>query len=107
MIHELLHAGEERAISVKTLSTLTGLTDRAIRRQIERERSAGALIGYCSTPGESGYYICDSTEELLQFVHAQRKRAATAYRTSRPFQAELKRRIDEETARQIPILPET
>lgn len=107
MIYELLHKGESCAVSVKDLCAMTGLSDRAIRRQIERERSAGALIAYSSEPGDSGYYIAETVEELSRFIHAQRKRASTASRTCRPFLAELKRRIDEETARQIPILPET
>lgn len=107
MIYELLHKGEGCAVSVKDLCMMTGLSDRAIRRQIERERSAGALICFTAEPGCSGYYVAETIKELSRFIHAQRKRASTASRTCRPFQAELKRRIDEETARQIPILPES
>ena len=99
MIYELLHKGESAAVSVKDLCAMTGLSDRAIRRQIERERSAGALICYTAEPGCSGYYVAETIEELSHFINAQRKRASTAYRTCRPFQAELKRRIDEEPTR--------
>ena len=106
MIYELLHKGESAAVSVKDLCAMTGLSDRAIRRQIERERSAGALICYTAEPGCSGYYIAETVGELSQFIHAQRKRASTAHRTCRPFQAELKRRIEADSALQIPMVPE-
>lgn len=48
MVHEILesmHAvGKENAVSRKTLAALTGLSDRSMRGEIEKERRSGILI---------------------------------------------------------------
>lgn len=43
-VFDILPTGAAHAISRRELSTLTGIEDRQLRRQIAKERRAGALI---------------------------------------------------------------
>ena len=55
-VFDLLPIGAEYAISRRALATLTGLSDRQLRRKIALERKAGALI-LSTTEGGGGYTI--------------------------------------------------
>lgn len=55
-IYDLLPTGENNAISRRELMSITGYTDRQLRRQIAAERRAGALI-LSSVDGTRGGYF--------------------------------------------------
>lgn len=71
----LLPCGAANAVSRSDLLRLTGLNDRALRAEIERERLAGSII-LSSTDGSGGYYLPGSRAELERYIAAQRHRAA-------------------------------
>lgn len=83
-IADLLHPGAENAVSRRDLIALTGLSDRELRRQIERERRAGASI---LSDNQHGYWLSDSPAEIKRFSRSMRRRAAeirlTAMRVER------------------------
>ena len=62
-IYDLLPVWAENAVSRRELSTLTGIENRQLRRQIAKERRAGALI-LSSSEINGGYYRAASREEL-------------------------------------------
>lgn len=72
-IFDILPAGAENAISRRELSALTGLPDRQLRRQIAKERRAGALI-LSSSEINGGYFKAASHEELRRYVRSMQSR---------------------------------
>jgi len=62
----------ENAIPARYLRQLTGLSDRDLRRQIQRERLAGAPI---LSDNISGYFLPANDLERQQFVQSMRCRA--------------------------------
>lgn len=52
MIHELLLHGGTNAIPAADIARMVGMSERRVRRQVETERLAGAVI----LSDESGYY---------------------------------------------------
>ena len=89
MVAELLGRGEDGSVSVADLCASLGVSDRELRRIIEMERTAGALICARKT---GGYYLANRREDLEAFVRAAAKRAETARRTAKPFRTMLKKR---------------
>ena len=71
----LLKAGP---LTLRDLSRLTGLDGRSVRREIERERRAGAPI--VSEAGR-GYWM-GSPVEVRRFVRSMRRRASEIIRTA-------------------------
>lgn len=72
-IYDLLPVGAENAVSRRELSALTGIEDRQLRRQIAKERRAGALI-LSSSEINGGYYRAASREELQRYVRSMQSR---------------------------------
>lgn len=72
-IYDLLPVGAENAVSRRELSSLTGIEDRQLRRQIAKERRAGALI-LSSSEINGGYYRAASREELQRYVRSMQSR---------------------------------
>lgn len=72
-IYDLLPVGAENAVSRRELSTLTGIENRQLRRQIAKERRAGALI-LSSSEINGGYYRAASREELQRYVRSMQSR---------------------------------
>lgn len=72
-IYDLLPIGAENAVSRRELSALTGIEDRQLRRQIAKERRAGALI-LSSSEINGGYYRAASREELQRYVRSMQSR---------------------------------
>ena len=72
-IYDLLPVGAENAVSRRELSALTGIEDRQLRRQIAKERRAGALI-LSSSEINGGYYKAASREELRRYVRSMQSR---------------------------------
>ncbi len=76
MIEEQLKKGRGNAVSIEYLMNVTGLqTDRAVQRQIARERKAGALI-LSNTAAPGGYFLPADAAEVRQFVRTLEKRGA-------------------------------
>ncbi len=80
LIASLLPSGSERAVSLRRLSEMAGLSERETRRAIQRERLAGVPI--CSD-NLTGYYLAADDAEREQFVKSMRHRAGQILRAAR------------------------
>ncbi len=92
MVHEILksmHAvGKENAVSRKTLAALTGLSDRSVRGEIEKERRSGRLI--CShMEAVGGYYLPADEMEIREYYNAQTSRISSLILAREPFRRAL------------------
>lgn len=73
--------GEAAAIPKAVLLQVTGISPRAIRRRVQNERMAGAII--CGKMhGEGGYYLPATREEIEHFTNAQNSRIRAAYKAA-------------------------
>ena len=79
-VADLLHPGAENAVPRRDLMALTGLSDRELRRQIERERRAGAWI---ISDNAHGYYLTDDPAEVQRFTRSMLHRSAEIAKTAR------------------------
>lgn len=79
-IADLLSHGAENGITLRHLEKLTDLPGREVRRQIERERRAGALI---ISDNAHGYYLTDDPAEAERFAKSMEHRAREVSRTAR------------------------
>lgn len=92
MVHEILksmHAvGKGNAVSRKTLAALTGLPDRSVRGEIEKERRRGRLI--CShMEAGGGYYLPADEMEIREYYNAQTSRISSLILAREPFRRAL------------------
>lgn len=67
-IFDLLPVGADHAISRRELTTLTGLPDRQLRRQIAAERMEGLLILSSTAEVGGGYFRAANVAELRRWV---------------------------------------
>ena len=79
-IESRLLFGPENGQTVTDLERLTDLPGREIRRQIERERRAGALI---ISDNAHGYYLTDDPSEAQRFARSMLHRSREIARTAR------------------------
>lgn len=79
-IADLLHPGAENAVPRQDLMAWTGLSDRELRRQIERERRAGAWI---ISDNRHGYFLADDPAEVQRFTRSMLHRSAEIAKTAR------------------------
>ena len=82
-IRDFLHCGQENAVSLRHLEKVLGVPGRAIRRQIERERRAGALI---VSNNKDGYYLTNDPAEAQRFARSMQHRAREILRTARAIE---------------------
>lgn len=75
MIEELLSRGRGRAVPLTALCEATGKGEREVRKQISRERLAGALILSAMENG-GGYYLPADGAEVRSFARSMAHRAA-------------------------------
>lgn len=92
MVHEILksmHAvGKANAVSRKALAALTGLSDRSMREEIEKERRSGILIcSHMETGG--GYYLPSDETEVREYYNAQTSRISSLILAREPFKRAL------------------
>lgn len=80
-IADLLCRGQENAIPLRDLCSITGFDGRAVRRMIEQERRTGNPI-LSSAGGVTGYYLPGNVEEVERFVKSMRSRAREITRTA-------------------------
>lgn len=71
-ISALLPSGAERAVSLRRLTEMAGLSERETRRAIQRERLRGAPI--CSD-NLTGYFLAENDAERAAFCRSMRHRA--------------------------------
>ena len=71
-ISDLLRTGAENATPRKHLQTITGMSERAIRRMIEYERNHGIPI--CAD-NQNGYFLPSCEDEKDRCVRSMRHRA--------------------------------
>lgn len=71
-VSSFLRVGKEHAIKLGDLAALTGMGERVLRRQIQRERQQGNLI---ISDCHSGYFLPETTEDIRIFVAQMRHRA--------------------------------
>lgn len=86
LVYDSLRYGRENAIPSKVLAEMLGFrTVRDLQKEVERERTAGAVIlSTCHDGG--GYYRSDDPEELHRFVQTLRSRAANTFRAAQSAQ---------------------
>ena len=82
MIYEILHSGEEEAVSMSDLSARLGVSDRHIRKLVHDERRAG----YPILSGVRGYYLPSEDPEtaraqLERFQHEQQAHGRAHFAT--------------------------
>lgn len=71
-IADLLLVGEQNAIPLRELESITNADGRTIRRQIEAERRSGTPI---LSNSRTGYFLPETQQEVDMFVRQMKKRA--------------------------------
>lgn len=79
-IESLLLYGAENGQTISDLERLTGQRSREIRKQIEQERRAGALI---ISDNAHGYYLTNDPAEAQRFTQSMLHRSREIARTAR------------------------
>ena len=79
-IADLLSHGAENGVTLRHLEKLADLPGREVRRQIERERRAGAWI---ISDNAYGYYLTDDPAEVQRFTRSMLHRSAEIAKTAR------------------------
>ena len=79
-IADLLGHGQNAAVPLRNPKELAGLPGREVRRMIEAERRAGALI---ISDNAHGYYLTDDPAEAQRFAQSMRHRAGQIIKTAR------------------------
>lgn len=88
LIESLLPRGEKHAIPAQRLVDLTRFkTVRQLQKQIEAERSRGALILSSSS---GGYFLPENKAEIRRFEKTLTRRALSTFRTLRTARAALR-----------------
>ena len=72
-IDKLIPRGAENAVPMRDLAKVSGLTERGVRKAIERMRRNGLVV--CS--GDGGYYLPADVSELSDYLNRMTKRAET------------------------------
>lgn len=83
-ITALLSRGAENAVTLRDLVALTGWSGREVRRQIQAERKAGALI---LSDNSCGYFLPESPDDLKKFYRSMDHRAREIMAAARMAEA--------------------
>jgi len=86
-ILDYIPKGRNNAISRQDLEQLTGLSDRAIRKEIKKLVQKGIPI--LSSSQSKGYWYSDDIEELENFIKESKNRCRTEYLTVRALEKTL------------------
>lgn len=78
-IADFLSHGAENGTGLRNLVSVTGLSEREVRKIIQRERLAGVPI---LSDNLSGYFLPDNNEEIVRCVISLRNRAGEILRTA-------------------------
>lgn len=91
MIHEILPAGRENALTGRELATMFNCDIRVITQQIEKERREGHPI--CAASGENpGYFLPADDEELETYCNRLKNRAIELFKTRKALVKVLRQR---------------
>ena len=71
-VASFLRVGRSRGVKREDLAAMMGMDERALRRQIQRERQQGSLI---ISDCRSGYFLPETTEDIRIFVAQMKHRA--------------------------------
>lgn len=83
-----LGIGRDNAITRKELCRLSGMCDRAVRREIEALRDEGVII--INHQDGKGYYISNDAEEMVQQYRQNRARAMAILRQQKHLRKKIK-----------------
>ena len=72
-ISDLLQTGAENGTMLRELVAMTGMDERSVRLQIQRERKAGRLI---LSDNRSGYFLPENPVDVQRFARSMSRRAA-------------------------------
>lgn len=87
-VQSVLQYGKENAISSDALVELLGLgLKRNLQKQIASERAAGAVI--LTDFERGGYFLSNDPDELKEFIHNVRAKAANTMKAARPAEMAL------------------
>ena len=87
-VRDSLQYGRDNAIPSKVLAEALGYQSiRDLQKQIERERTAGAVI--LSDPCGGGYYLSNDPEELKRFTRTLNARARNTIKAAQSAQMAL------------------
>ncbi len=78
------HRGQENAIKMRALGIRMGMTDRAVRGQVWKERVNGKPICFSLKP-PAGYYLPAGMEDIKGTYKILRKRAVNEWQVIAPF----------------------
>lgn len=81
MVHELLSVGSENAVTRDLLIAATGLSERALRHLVEKERLSGVPI--LTDTERGGYYLPSCPAETERFVKSMRRRGIRVLQVAR------------------------
>lgn len=88
IVRDSLRYGKAEAIASKPLAEALGFRSvRELQKQIEQERSAGAVI--LSDPCGGGYYLSNDPAELLRFTRTLNARARNTIKAAQSAQMAL------------------
>lgn len=90
----LMH-GKDLANTRQWISMHTGIHDRKVREIIEELRNDGHLI--CNLQDGNGYFLAETTEEILQQYKQDCNRAMSIMKRAKPFRHALLERAAEES----------
>ena len=92
IIYDSLPHGRKNAVTADYLCALFGFrSKRELRRHVQRERMAGAIIA----SGETGYYIPESKQELAMYVQRSENMAKTIFCTLKAARAAIQELDDQ------------
>ena len=89
----IIPTGQAEAVSMSYLATILGLSNRALRKEIESARKAGVLI--CSS--DRGYFMPETEAEIRDYVCRTKARIKTGGQCLAPFLREIKRAEGQQT----------
>lgn len=88
IVRDSLRYGKKNAIPSKALAEALGFRSvRELQKQVEKERTAGAVI--LSDTNGGGYYLSDDPDELLRFTRTLNARAKNTMRAAESAQRAL------------------
>lgn len=88
-VRDVLPYGKSAAIAAKPLASSLGFRSvRELQKQIERERSAGAVI-LSTTQDGGGYFLSNDVEELRRFTRTLNARARNTIKAAQSAQMAL------------------
>lgn len=91
---DMIPVGRENAVTRRALCSMTGLSDREVRRQIADLRAGddgGDMVIVSSSRRGCGYFLTDKPEEIRAFIAEMFKRIRMVYRAIRVAKKKLRR----------------